>query len=434
MQKYIVKLGLIVTLLLGLGGNTRADLVIDVTRGNINPIPVAIPLFLSNTEEEKDVAFGLLGIVKSDLRSSGLFNLAKKSAFIQTAESLHQEPRFGDWRLINVDAVVSGKVIVEGDKIRLILRIWDVVAQKQVASTTIEGSKSLWRRAGHKAADKIYQALLGETGYFDTRLVYVAEKRAGVKRIKQLALMDQDGHNHRFLTDGRQQVITPRLSPDGTSVVYMIYDRKGPQVYYMNLASGTRRSLGQFAGMTFAPRFSPDGRQVIFSQSKGGVSSIHTTDLGSGQTTRLTHDRSLDVSPCYSPDGSQIVFNSDRGGSPQIYIMNRDGSGVRRITHGQGTYTTPVWSPRGDYIAFTKSSGGTFYIGLIRPDGTGERMIASGYLVESPTWSPNGRFIAYTHEDRGAAPRLMMVDLTGHHRIPLKTPGGASDPAWSDLM
>ena len=409
--------------------------VIEVTAGNIDPIPLAVPTFEYESEEEKSYAMALVGIVNNDLKNSNLFKIANPKAYIQTTDSLHKDgPRFGDWRLINVHAVVAARVFLEKKNIRVQMRLWDVVANKQITSTVVTAPRDLWRRAGHRVADKIYEAMIGDTGYFDSRIVYVAETSRNSKRTKRLAVMDQDGQNHQFLSDGRDLVITPRLSPDANELVYMAYDSDHARVYHHSLKTGKGQSLGKFPGMTFAPRFSPDGKNVIFSQSTNGISSIYTINLKSQQTTRLTSTRALDVSPCYSPDGKKVVFNSDRGGAPQLYVMDKDGKNVKRLSFNRGSYSTPVWSPRGDYIAYSRTFDRKFYIGVMRPDGTGDRILASGYLVESPTWSPNGRLITFTREEKSGKTRLCTIDLTGHHERELKTPQDASDPAWSNLL
>jgi TolB protein len=296
-----------------------------------------------------------------------------------------------------------------------------------------------WRRVAHIIADVIYKRLTGEEGYFDTRLVYVAESGPQNRRVKRLAIMDQDGENHRFLTDGNELVLTPRFSPTSQEITYLSYVGKLPRVYLFNLSTGQQEVLGDFPGMTFAPRFSPDGNQVIMSAASSGNSEIYTMDLRTRKIARLTDHPAIDTSPSFAPDGSQIVFNSDRGGTQQLYIMNADGSNVHRISFNQGRYATPVWSPRGDLIAFTRISGGEFYIGVMRPDGSGERMLSKGFLVESPTWAPNGRVLAFFRQgpadSRGqVTSKVYTIDLTGFNEREMVTPIDASDPAWSPLI
>src|SRR5690606_21989869 len=285
-------------------------------------------------------------------------------------------------------------------------------------------------------ADKIYETLTGEKGYFDTRIVYVDESGPKDRRVKRLAIMDQDGANHRLLTDGSSIVLTPRFSPTRQEITYMSYERGQPQVYLLQIETGQRELVANFPNMTFAPRFSPDGQKVIMSLLKeDGNSNIFTMDLRSRNTTRLTNSNAIDTSPSYSPDGSQVVFTSDRGGRAQIYTMNADGTNAKRISFGDGIYSTPVWSPRGDLIAFTKQTAGEFQIGVMRTDGSGERILSSGFLQEGPTWAPNGRVVMFFRENAGSGgPKLFSIDLTGRNEQSIPTPNFASDPAWSPLL
>ena len=289
-------------------------------------------------------------------------------------------------------------------------------------------------------ADAIYERLTGDKGYFNTIIAYISESGPSSKRVKRLALMDQDGDGHQFLTSGANLVLTPRFSPDMQYIAYLSYINNKPRVYMYNMKTQETELLGNFPGMTFAPRFSPDSRHILLSYAKNGVTDIYEMDLETRNSKKLTSGPSIDTSPSYSPDGQKIVFNSDRGGNQQIYVMNRDGSGVERISFRQGSrYATPVWSPRGDYIAFTRMEGNSFYIGVMYPDGSGERTLASGFIVEGPTWSPNGRVIMFQRQNRGTATtnapiQLYSIDVTGQNERMVLTPGDGSDPAWSPLL
>jgi TolB protein len=315
-----------------------------------------------------------------------------------------------------------------------------VLAQNQMTGFSYATEASNWRRIAHMISDVIYKRVTGEDGYFDTRIVYVAESGSRARPTKRLAVMDQDGANTRYLTDGREMVLTPRFHPKEPLITYLGFYGKSPSVYLLHIDSGRIERLGDFPGMTFAPRFAPDGRRLIFSMAQNGNSDIYTMDINTRQLQRLTTDRGIDTSASYAPDGRQIVFNSDRGGSQQLYVMDAGGGNVRRISFGQGRYSTPVWSPRGDLIAFTKSFQGSFYIGVMRPDGSGERLLSSSFLDEGPTWAPNGRVLMFFRETRGYgargeghSARLYSVDLTGRNLRPIPTPTNASDPAWSAL-
>ena len=415
----------------------RAQLTIDMTRPTFEPVPIAIVDFGGDR-----VGADIANVVRNDLQNSGLFRSLPPSSFIQKDVNANTPPQFPAWRQIGAAGVVVGQVAQAGGNIKVDFRLWDVVVGQQAAGLSFTSQPANWRRLAHIIADAIYKRVTGEEGYFDTRIAYVAESGPGNARVKRIAIMDQDGANNRYITDGRTIAVTPRFSPTLQEIVYMAFaeDRSSPpRVYLQNVDSGRRELMGNFPGMSFAPRFSPDGTKVVMSIAMDGRTNIYEMDVRGRAQRRLTNSSAIDTSPCFSNDGTQIVFNSDRGGSQQLYIMSASGGGERRISFGEGRYATPVWSPRGDWIAFTKISAGSFGIGVMRPDGGGERMLASGFLVEGPTWAPNGRVLAYFRQQPSSAGRtgavtLHQVDITGRFERQIPTPGDASDPAWSPLI
>jgi len=411
----------------------RALVEIDVNKGNIEPLPIALPDFVSTD----GVGAEITSIVAADLKRSGLFAPIDKGAFIEKISNPDQAPRFEDWKVINAQALVTGRVSQESDgRLRAEFRLWDTFAGQQLIGEQFFANKANARRIAHIIADSIYERLTGEKGYFDTRVVFIDESGPKNQRKKRLAIMDQDGANVRYLSDGRSIALTPRFSPNRQEITYMSYESGQPQVYLLQIETGQRELVGNFPGMTFAPRFSPDGQKVIMSLLRDdGNSNIFAMDLRSRTTTRLTNSAAIDTSPSYSPDGSKVVFTSDRGGKAQIYVMGADGSGQTRISFGDGVYSTPVWSPRGDLIAFTKQSGGEFQIGVMRTDGSGERILSTGFQQEGPTWAPNGRVLMFFREAAGSGgPRLHTIDLTGRNEQAIPTNNFASDPAWSPLL
>ncbi len=416
-----------------------ADIKVDITRGVVEPIPIAIPAFFGATGNEAQYGRDIAEVVSNDLVRSGLFTAVDPHSFVQDAGSLLVAPHFADWRVLNAQALVVGKIEAQTDgRLKVEFRLWDVFAEQQMTGLAYFTIPSNWRRVAHIVSDAIYKRITGEDGYFDTRIVYVAETGPGTNRMKRLAIMDQDGENNRILSDGRAMVLTPRFSPTMQRITYMAYYNNKPRVYLFNIDSGQQEVLGDFANMTFAPRFSPDGSHVIFSLSEGGNSNIYTMDLRSHHIQQLTNSSSINTAPCYSPDGQNITFESDRGGSQQIYTMRANGSDVQRISFGEGHYGTPVWSPRGDLIAFTKLHGDHFYVGVMRTDGSGERELAEAFHAEGPTWAPNGRVLMFFKDmpvgGGRHATKLYSVDLTGYNEREVSTPTDASDPAWSPLL
>ncbi len=395
--------------------------------------PTAQPIAIPDLSDSSGGATGaqIAETLANDLTRFGLFFLMDKNAYVDHSDA-DQRPIFSDWRAINATFLVKGKVIHNGNQITVQYRLWDTLREKQLLGLEHTGNIGAWRKIAHIMADNIYQEVVGEPGYFNSRIVYIAENGPETNLQRRLAIMDQDGANHAYLTDGSSLVLTPRFSPALQEITYISYESGIPKVYLLDIATGRREILGSFEGMTFAPRFSPDGNEVVMSQSLDGETNIFRVNLRSGQKIQLTTGSAIDTAPSYSPDGKYIVFESDRQGSQQLYIMNVDGSNVRRISHGEGRYATPVWSPRGDLIAYTRMHGGLFYIGVIQPDGGGDRLLSKDYLVEGPTWSPNGRVIAFTKQSaNGAKKQLYAIDITGFFEREIETPFDASDPAWS---
>jgi TolB protein len=416
--------------------SAHAQLRLDITQGGFEPLPIAVADFTSNSGEAAQIGRDMARVIAADLERSGLFRPIPHNAFIEQVTFATNIPRFPDWRQINAAGLVIGSVVPTGPgKVKVSFRLWDIYGEQQVAGKQYDTFNRNWRRIAHLIADEIYKRITGEDGYFDTRIVYVSETGPKNKRVKRLAIMDQDGENHKFLTAGNYLVLTPRFAPDTQEIVYLSYAGKVPRVYLRDLQTGREESLGTFQGMSFAPRFNHNGDQLAMSIAKGGNTDIFVMDLRSRQLRKLTDSPAIDTSPSYSPDGRQIVFNSDRGGSQQLYLMNADGSGVKRLSFGDGRYGDPVWSPRGDYIAFTKMAAGRFFIGIMRADGSGERMIHESWLAEGPTWAPNGRVLMFTQQTSpGGSTRLYSIDVTGRNMRQVVTPLDASDPAWSPLL
>ncbi|MBO9708624.1 MAG: Tol-Pal system protein TolB [Caulobacter sp.] len=411
-------------------GVARAQIEVDIDKGAVKPLPVAIPAF-SGGGRGADIA----QVISGNLERSGLFQPLSTAGVADKLGDVNVQPRFPDWQATGAQALINGQVTVGADgQLRVDFRLWDTFSQQQLLGLQFTSTAENWRRVAHKISDAVYERLTGEKGYFDTRVAFVAESGGKLNRVKKLAIMDQDGANPSYITDGSYIVMTPRFSATSQEITYMALRPTGSSIYLLNLQTGRTETVGKFPGMVFAPRFSPDGTKVAFSVEKNGNSDIYVMDLRSRQSTRITTDPAIDTSPSFSPDGSKIVFNSDRGGQAQLYVMNADGSGVRRISGGGGRYTTPVWSPRGDYIAFTKQTGGEFHIGVMRPDGGDERLLTTSYLDEGPTWAPNGRVLMFSRESASGVSRLWSVDITGRILRPAAYTGAASDPAWSPLL
>jgi len=417
------------------------DLRIKISSGQVEPLPVAIADFTGTDGKSSEIGRFISEVISNNLVGSGQFKAVDSAAFIAPPTSPSVRPNFTDWSPLGIKALITGSVKeINKQQVEVEFRLWDVVAETDLIGLRLSVDSKAWRRVAHIISDEIFERLSGDSGYFDTRIVYVAESGPQNKRLKRLAIMDQDGENHQYLTDGSFLVLTPRFSPTSQEITYLAYFKNEPRVYIFNLETGQQELLGSFPGMTFAPRFSPAGDKIIMSQAKKGVTDIYSMNLNNQKVLRLTNSPSIDTSPSFSPDGKKIIFNSDRGGSQQIYIMDSNGKNIKRISYGKGRYATPVWAPKGELIAFTKMHKNKFYIGVMSPDGSGERLLAQGFLVEGPTWAPNGRVLMYFKQDapvddgKSSNVNLYKIDITGFRETRIITPSDGSDPAWSPLL
>jgi TolB protein len=413
------------------GAQTR----FSVTEGNVAPIPIAIPNFVPGGPSDGDLGAGVTQIITNNLKHSGLFAPIDQAAFIERITNIDAVPRFQNWQAIKAQALVTGRMTQQGGQLDTAFYLWDVGSGQSIDKGRYTMTPDKWRRVAHIISDRIYTRMTGDKGYFDSRVVFVDESGPSERRVKRLAIMDQDGANVRYLTRGADLVLTPRFSPSIQKITYMEFGQGDPKVYLFNIETGQREMVGNFPGMSFSPRFAPDGQRIIMSLQHGANSNLYVMDLRSRATTRLTDTPAIDTSPSYSPDGSQICFESDRGGKPQIYVMPANGGAAQRISFGDGSYSTPVWSPRGDYIAFTKQGGGAFAIGIMKANGSGERILTSGFHNEGPTFAPNGRVLMFFRDPGGnSGPSLFSIDISGRNEFRVPTPGFASDPAWSPLL
>jgi len=420
----------------------QAQLSVDVTDESAQDLAIAVPAMptpaVAQTAAGSTDALGrqVAEVIAANLRNSGLFRPSGPSGIRAIGFDEVTAPQFEGWSAAGAAALVQGFVRANPDgELTVGCYLYDVALKTELTRQGYVVAPRDWRRAAHKCADAIYSRLSGESPFFDSRIAYIAESGPKNARIKRLAIMDSDGANHRFITNGQTMALTPRFSPDYKSIVYLSYLGKRPRIFIYDVEGGRQRLVTESANPTFAPRFSPDGKWILYSMAVNGNTDIYRISVNGGTPLRLTSSPGIDVGGSYSPDGSRIVFESDRSGSQQIYVMNADGSNQQRISFGGGRYATPVWSPRGDLIAFTKIAG-NFRIGVMTPAGGGERLLTDSWQDEAPSWSPNGRVIQFFRTTQGGSGRssVWQVDLTGVNERRIPTPIDGSDPAWGPLL
>ena len=397
---------------------------------NFTPVNIAVTPLQGDGGEAKIGA-----ILVNDLSRSVFLTPIDPKSFPEQVANPDTKPNLDAWKTINAQFVLTGKIGRDGGRITAQFRLWDVASGEQVAGQQYGTDSANFRRVAHLIADAVFSRVTGETGFFDSRVVFVDESGPKTNRRKRIALMDMDGANVKYLTQGDNLVVTPRFSPNDQTIAYMSFANGDPRVTLLDLENGQRTPVGQFSGMTFSPRFSPDGKKLLLSLSNGGTANIYAFDLAGRSQTQLTSTNAIDTSPCFSPDGSQIVFESDRGGAQQLYVMSAGGGDAKRISFAAGRYSTPSWSPKGDLIAFTRQKDNQFGIGVMKPDGSGERILTEGFHNEGPTFAPNGLFVMFFRDPGGeSGAKIYMADIFGHGEFVVPTPGYASDPSWGPLL
>ena len=380
-------------------------------------------------------------VVESDLKRTGLFRIVNHDAFPEYVK-MHEMPNFKSWDAIKTQVLVQTKLSAESDnRYKLEFFVWDVDGREQIEAQSLVASRQSARRLAHIMADAIYERLTGEVGYFDTQIVFIAETGPVHKRVKRMAIMDQDGYGMRYLSDTDTFVMSPHFSPNMQSIVFLSYYNDDPMVWSLDLDTGEQRRLGQFGGMNFAPRFSPDGTRVAISLVKKGITHIYEYNIETKELRQLTFGNSINTSPSYSPDGKKMAFNSDRSGRQQIHVLDLETGAVERLTYGAGRYATPAWSPDGQFIAFTKIADDTFYVGIMNPQGRNEKILAGGWFMEAPSWAPGSRRIVYYETEKAIddierISHIRSVDITGQNIYDIELPDGVNglEPTWSPRL
>lgn len=399
---------------------------------------------LRKEQQEKAERFAKLAVITviNDLRTTNLFQSitnGKDDSELPNVD-LMEFPDFKIYADAGIEAILTGSYQMnEVGEIELKVRLWDILDERQLFGKFYTSPFKSWRKMGHKIANEIYMSLTGESsGHFDSRITYVAESGKARERKRRIAIMSFDGSQRMYLTDGKNNALTPIFSRDNEDeVIYMEYKERIPFLYKMNIKDFNSVKIGDFNEMTFSPNYNPNGgHDLLLSAVNYGITNIYRVNMLNNRSEKLTFTKDIDTTPSYSPDGKKVVFSSDRSGVQKLYVMNRDGTRTKKVTHGRGDYAKPAWSPDGRLIAFIRSSKGRFSVGVITPNGENERIMVSDYMIDGVKWSPNGRYLIYSKQGsafgRNSIPQIYILDiLTGFEkRLPTPHKEGATDPDW----
>ncbi|GAB4344922.1 MAG: Tol-Pal system beta propeller repeat protein TolB [Gammaproteobacteria bacterium] len=429
------KINLFLVVLALLGGvvtpSARAALTIEITQGIEGALPIAVVPFGWDgaTAPPQDVS----AIIANDLRRSGRFAPIPEQDLIARPHDGTQV-RFADWRILNVENLLVGRVRAMGPDAYVVqFQLFDVFKGAQLAGYSIPANRENLRRTAHHVADIVYETLTGQRGAFNTRIAYVVALPAGVddNARYQLRVADSDGYEPKTILRSPEPLMSPAWSPDGEQLAYVSFENGQPEIFLQHVKSGQRRSVSRYPGINGAPAWSPDGTQLALTLSRKGNPDIYVMDIVSGTLRQLTRNFAIDTEPAWSPDGSQIAFTSDRGGRPQIYQVPARGGRPKRLTF-EGSYNArPAFSPDGKQLVFVNGQENKFRIAIMELESGLMRILTDGTLDESPSFAPNGSMLLYATRDRGRG-LLAAVSADGrvHQRL-VPEAGDVREPAWS---
>lgn len=413
-----------------------AKVYIDINAPGGKRLPIAIPDIknLGGLSAESETGGLLRDVLIHDLEFSGLFDILDKKTYIEDPNKKQDDIDFKDWRIIGADFLIRGVLISEEENLTVELKLFDAVQAKMLAGRRYIGKKNNVRTIAHKFANEVIEAVTGEKGVFDTRILFVSNSSGS----KEVYLSDYDGYNLRQVTRNGSINISPQWSPDGTRVLYTSYKEGQPYLYMLELATGKETRLSNYPGINIGARWSPSGKEIAITLSKDGNPELYILELDGMRFKRLTNNWAIDVSPSWSPDGKRLAFVSDMGGNPHIYMINFDGTGFARLTYDGKYNAAPAWSPKGDRIVFARQSNGRFDIWSMNIDGTGQIQLTSNSGDnENPSWSPDGRYIVFS-STRGGSSHIYIMGSNGERQQRINidgvTKGKQTAPAWSPYV
>ncbi|HXQ31356.1 MAG TPA: Tol-Pal system beta propeller repeat protein TolB [Steroidobacteraceae bacterium] len=406
----------------------HAQLMVQITRGVTTPIPIAIVPFGAESLVPVDVA----AVIDADLARSGRFEGLPRTGMLQHPTSATGLD-LAQWRLLKTDFVVVGRVAPATGGYRVEFELYNVVTGERLLGYAVPAAADGLRLAAHRAADLIYEKILGVPGAFATRIAYVNVQGPITARRWRLVIADADGENAQVVLESHEPIMSPAWSPDGARLAYVSFEGKMSAVYVQTLATGARERVSARAGINGAPAFSPDGRRLALalSQADGNVD-VFVLDLATRSMLRVTDDPAIDTEPNWAPDGLSLFFTSDRAGRPQIYrITLAPGERAKRVTF-EGSYNArPRVAPDGKQLAIVTLDQGAYRIAVVDLATGRSRVLSGGHLDEGPSFAPNGQTVLYAARESGRGVlATVAVDSSVTSRISA-VDGDVREPAWS---
>ncbi len=408
-----------------------SELVIEITSGVDDPVPVAVVPFAwtGNKALPEDVA----NVVESDLERSGQFKALKRSAML-SFPSKQEDVHFRDWGYLNTEYLVIGQVLPTEKGFKVDYMLFDVQQQKVMDAGVFSGGRKNLRALAHSVSDAVYEALTGLRGAFRTRVAYVAADRKVNPNYYQLLVADADGHNPKVILKSKQPIMSPSWSRDANKIAYVSFESQRPAIYIQDLRTGDRQRIKSFKGLNGAPSWSPDGSKLALVLSKDGNAEIYVLELATGKLSRVTKHYGIDTEPSWTPDGKNIIFTSDRGGKPQIYQVELASKWVERLTFDGDYNARGSLTYDGRFLVLVSRHDGRFHIAVQDLQRGTMTTLTRSTLDESPSVAPNGSMVLYATESNGKD-ILAAVSIDGNVKYKLPAAKGVvREPAWSPYL
>lgn len=412
--------------------SVQAALTIEITEGVEGAFPIAVVPFEWTGNPAQPPGQSVGEIVAADLQRSGRFKTLSDVSDMLSRPSSPDEVDFRDWRALQQENLVIGKITPNGPGgYNVRFQLFDVYKGEQLIGYNIPTTEKDLRSVAHHVADLIYETLTGTPGAFATRIAYVtSEGQPGNNKVA-LRIADADGYGAQTIVSSEEPLMSPAWSPDGRKLAYVSFEKGRPSIWVQEVFTGKREKITSFKGINGAPAWSPDGRYMAMTLSKDGNPDIFIMDLLRRKLKPIAHHWGIDTEPSWSPDGQHLIFTSDRGGSPQIYRASVAGGKAERLTW-EGKYNARAsYAADGKSITMITQVNGKYRIGVQDLKTGNLDVLSEGRLDESPSFAPNGSMIIYATRAGGKGV-LAAVSTDGRvkQRLKLQT-GDVRDPVWS---
>ena len=408
-----------------------AELLLEITKGSENPYRVAIIPFQSDVSSVNNI----VKVIKDDLLRSGEFYILDESMLLSIPSSI-EEIKPSEWKLLNIDFIVLGKISDEDNlSVKATYEIYDVSRKTKIRSSTVYGIPGRLRQLSHYVSDGIYESITGMRGVSTTKILYVNEIIDNDNLNYILYVADADGANEQELLRSNEPIISPSWSPDSKKVAYVSFETGMAKVFIQEIASGKREMVIENDHQISSPAWSPDGKFLSLTLFQDGNAEIYILNLATKNLTRLTKHYSIDTESSWSPKGTKILFTSGRSGSPQLYEIDLTKFNTKpsRLTF-EGNYNAKgSYLPNNEGIIFVHRSTNQFQIALKYFDENFIRPLTESKLDESPSVSPNGNVIIYAITDNKSG-MIAGVTLSGATFVLPATNGKVREPAWSGFL